>query len=69
MRIGNWILKLQEYDFSIKHRAGVRHRNADALSRLPISVLRLDSGPLVELRAKQLDDASVGPVLMAIEKG
>ena len=69
MRIANRILKLQEYHFPIKHRAGERHRNADALSRLPLSALHLDSGPLVELRVKQLDDPSIGPVMMAIENG
>lgn len=30
-----WILALQEYSFSVVHRDGVRHQNADALSRLP----------------------------------
>ena len=30
-----WSLILQEYDFTIKHRPGVKHQNADALSRHP----------------------------------
>ena len=30
-----WLEKLQEYDFTIVHRPGQRHSNADALSRLP----------------------------------
>ena len=69
MRIGHWILKLQEYDFTIKHRAGDRHRNADALSRLPLTAIHLESGPLTELRVKQLADRSLGPVLTALESG
>jgi hypothetical protein len=31
-----WALILQEFDFVIKHRAGDKHANADALSRLPL---------------------------------
>ena len=30
-----WALALQEYDFTIKHRAGVTHQNADVPSRYP----------------------------------
>ena len=34
-QLARWLEKLQEYDFEILHRAGKRHQNADALSRLP----------------------------------
>ena len=34
-QLARWLEKLQEYDFSILHRPGKRHQNADALSRLP----------------------------------
>ena len=34
-RLARWALKLQHYDFSIVHRAGAIHQNADGLSRLP----------------------------------
>jgi hypothetical protein len=30
-----WAMMLQQYDFDIQHRQGVKHLNADALSRLP----------------------------------
>ena len=30
-----WQLLLQEYDFEVEHRAGVKHQNADTLSRFP----------------------------------
>jgi hypothetical protein len=32
-----WALSLQEYDFTIKHRPGVTHQNADVPSRYPQS--------------------------------
>ena len=33
-RLARWIMDLQEFDFSVTHRAGRIHNNADALSRL-----------------------------------
>ena len=32
---GQWLEILAEYDFTIQHRPGLKHSNADALSRLP----------------------------------
>jgi len=32
-----WLEQMEEYDFAIKHRPGVRHGNADAMSRRPCS--------------------------------
>ena len=34
-QVARWLQKLQEYQFSIIHRPGKQHNNADALSRLP----------------------------------
>jgi len=34
-QIARWLQRLQEYDFKVEHRAGLSHRNADALSRRP----------------------------------
>ena len=33
-RHARWIMKLQQYDFEIKHRPGKSNANADTLSRL-----------------------------------
>jgi hypothetical protein len=30
-----WVMALQEYDFHVRHRAGIKHVNADVLSRFP----------------------------------
>ncbi len=46
-----WALSLQEYDFTIEHRPGVKHQNADILSRCPLPAAfdgtgaRLDGAP------------------------
>jgi len=34
-QLARWLEKLQEYQFTIVHRQGKKHANADALSRLP----------------------------------
>ena len=34
-QLARWLERLQEYNFTIEHRSGKRHGNADALSRLP----------------------------------
>ncbi len=33
-RLARWLMDLQEFEFSVQHRAGKSHCNADALSRL-----------------------------------
>ena len=38
-RLARWALKLQGYNFTILHRAGAQHQNADGLSRMPILAL------------------------------
>ena len=34
-QVARWLDILAEYDFSVQHRPGLQHSNADALSRLP----------------------------------
>ena len=36
-QLARWLEKLEEYDFDVVHRQGLKHGNADALSRLPCS--------------------------------
>ena len=35
-KMARWSLLLQEYDFTVQHRAGVDNTNADCLSRFPL---------------------------------
>lgn len=48
-QLARWLQKLQQYDFTIVHRPGNRHQNADALSRRPCFV----SGCQYCLRAEE----------------
>uniref|UniRef100_A0A1Y1LA97 Integrase zinc-binding domain-containing protein n=1 Tax=Photinus pyralis TaxID=7054 RepID=A0A1Y1LA97_PHOPY len=39
-RVGRWLLKLQEFDFEVKHRSGSQMKHVDALSRSPTEETR-----------------------------
>jgi hypothetical protein len=51
-RRGQWIDMLQDFDFKIVHRAGLKHANADALSRNPVEQATDDE----DFRQEILDD-------------
>ena len=76
-QLARWLEKLEEYSFTIEHRPGRKHQNADALSRMPnalpinttaISEIISPGKTNGELRTLQLDDSVVSPVLVAKEK-
>ena len=49
-RLARWVIKLQAYNYTIEHRAGSKHQNADGLSRLPtIHTLIPEADRLYEL--------------------
>ncbi len=60
-----WALILQDFDFVIKHRPGDKHRNADALSRLPlpsdedVTGARLDASWLGVVKRRQVQVVAV----------
>ena len=54
-RIARWIMDLQEFSFTVQHRAGKDNANADALSRLcPHHHLSLRVPPLRKIRLSAL---------------
>ena len=65
-RIARWVMQLQEHSFDIKHRAGVAHKNADALSRLPsdfITNCATSIFPAKSLQEAQMNDRPISKIL------
>ena len=70
-RIARWILTLQSFDFTVKHKPGVSHKNADAISRitnLP-EVLALDANIFTQenIKDKQREDKTLAPLIKLLE--
>ena len=81
-QLARWLEKLQEYQFTIIHRPGRTHNNADALSRAPrqqcgrsdtqsvaiITSANTTGGfTLEEMHTLQLDETIVGKLLRVKE--
>jgi hypothetical protein len=54
-----WSLILQEYDFTVVHRPGVKHQNADTLSRFPLPTTADETGARMDL------EEAAGPSALA----
>lgn len=54
-RLARWAMSLQCFDFDIQHRRGVKHTNADALSRPVLDLCNMVELPIEEETAKTLD--------------
>ena len=61
-QLARWIEELQEYNFTVEHRPGSRHGNADALSRRPCAT---DSCRHCERRERREDEQLQGGVKCA----
>ena len=73
-QMARWLERLQEFDFSILHRQGKKHTNADSLSRLPcrqcgrethgevVTIATTQLSAVEDLRELQLSDPVIGPV-------
>ena len=83
-QLARWLEQLEEYDFSIVHRPGRKHGNADALSRqpcqqcgreeftaapvTPVGTIQLLNQETSDIYRAQLADPIISPVLQAKQK-
>ena len=81
-QLARWIETLSEYDFELIHRKGLKHSNADGLSRqqcldcqqcarlLPKEACLVKSvQPTSSLAVAQLQDLQLGPIYQAVRDG
>ena len=54
-RLARWVMDLQEFQFTVQHRAGRLHSNADALSRSPVETQALKVSALSSTRTENQD--------------
>lgn len=66
-RLARWNLLLQEYDFEIIHRAGVKNQNADALSRVIVRHVDIFVPSAEEARLRE-EQGRDGALRTTIEK-
>ena len=81
-QLARWMETLSEFDFSLTHRSGRKHNNADGLSRQEcqdckqcarltgeIKLSALDNPEIQEskITSEQLADPHIGPVLQAVK--
>ena len=68
-RLARWALQLQQHDFTIVHRPGKQHQNADAISRFPV-VAALPSGYSSEtIKANQHSDSFLYYIIHHLKTG
>jgi transposase InsO family protein len=81
-QLARWFEVLGMFEFDIEHRAGIRHGNADALSRMPESpakevpqkilccgVFEIPAWDKDHVRKQQMEDQCLNPIIQALEKG
>eukprot|EP00794_Sanderia_malayensis_P006722 gene6722-7482_t len=68
-KLARWILKLEEFDYSIVHRAGTLMAHADVLSRAPANGVKVIGMTAEELLDAQLLDNAIGTVFGWVTDG
>lgn len=69
-RVARWALKMQEFEYTIEHRAGARMMHVDALSRYPVSVITRDQQSVtMAIQKAQQDDDRIKTIIKVLESG
>ncbi|GFX57976.1 retrovirus-related Pol polyprotein from transposon 297 [Trichonephila clavipes] len=65
--IARWALQLEEFDYEIEHRAGIRMKHVDALSRYPVMMVCNDT-LTSKLKNAQEEDDNIQTLKSLLEK-
>ena len=74
-QVARWIERLAEFDYTVQHRPGKSHGNADALSRYPVQAIAIAGTPeccefsLPDLAESQSEDKILGKIREWVKEG
>ena len=68
-KLARWIIKLQEYEYTVEHRSGSLMKHVDALSRAPINSIQVHKYSIAELQELQELDEDICIVKEWIQEG
>ena len=68
-KLARWILKLEEYDYTIEHLPNTKMQHADALSRAPVNTILISNSTWLEFEDMQILDEDIQLVKAWVESG
>ena len=68
-KLARWILKLEEYDYTIEHLPNTKMQHADALSRAPVNTILISKSTWREFEDMQILDEDIQLVKAWVESG
>jgi len=66
LRIARWALMLEDFKYTIEHRAGTSMRHVDALSRYPVMLVATDE-IIFKIKKAQHDDSRIMPIIKILK--
>ena len=68
-KLARWILKLEEYDYTIEHLPNTKMQHADALSRAPVNTILVSKSTWQEFEDMQVLDEDIQLVKAWVQNG
>ena len=68
-KLARWIIKLQEYEYTVEHRSGSLMTHVDALSRAPVNSIQVHKYSIAELQELQELDEDICIVRDWVQEG
>ena len=66
-RVARWFLLLEEFDYTVEHRPGVRMKHVDALSRYPVLTFKIDD-VIPRIKRAQQKDSETNVILEILKE-
>uniref|UniRef100_W8CD04 RNA-directed DNA polymerase n=1 Tax=Ceratitis capitata TaxID=7213 RepID=W8CD04_CERCA len=67
--VAQWVMYTQDFTFTVEHRAAVRMKHVDSLSRYPVELLLISSELTSRFQKAQLQDECIRAITVALQTG